>query len=269
MNDAARDDAYKYNGKEWDETMGLYDYGARWYDPVVGRWGQVDPLGEHPNQVDKSPYAYAWNNPVLLDDPDGRCPRCAVSLGRIGIRALRYHRSLGGGTFREILSAEGRSIAGDARTLVGKGVRLGSRIKAFVDLAVGTDFNKTTPDASVEVDEKQIEGRFLANDVSTIEDESVLSDFDQAREEAFDKAGFKEDEPEFSKYDEQTGTVTEFKGKGGKKVGYDGPHDSPGKHHDKQHISWQSEGKRGQGGTKRDNIPYKGPRHPSRSEKKE
>ena len=36
----------------------------------------MDPLANHPNQVDKSPYAYAWNNPVLLTDPDGRCPIC-------------------------------------------------------------------------------------------------------------------------------------------------------------------------------------------------
>lgn len=69
MNDAARDDAYKYNGKEWDETMGLYDYGARWYDPVVGRWGQVDPLAE--KYVAWSPYNYVLGNPMRLVDPDG------------------------------------------------------------------------------------------------------------------------------------------------------------------------------------------------------
>ena len=37
---------YKYNGKELDLMHGLntYDYGARQYDPVTGRWDRVDPL---------------------------------------------------------------------------------------------------------------------------------------------------------------------------------------------------------------------------------
>jgi len=28
------------------------------------------------NQIDKSPYAYSWNNPTNLTDPDGNCPWC-------------------------------------------------------------------------------------------------------------------------------------------------------------------------------------------------
>ena len=65
---------YKYNGKEFDHMHGLntYDYGARQYNPVTGRWDRIDPLCEKYYNV--SPYNYCLNNPVMLVDPDGKDP---------------------------------------------------------------------------------------------------------------------------------------------------------------------------------------------------
>jgi RHS repeat-associated protein len=81
---------YKFNSKELDAT-GLYDFGARYYDPRQSQWVNPDPMmarymvGE-PNMGVYLPsnlglYTYTFNNPVVLRDPDGRFVHILIGAG--------------------------------------------------------------------------------------------------------------------------------------------------------------------------------------------
>lgn len=58
--------------KEKDQETETGNFGVRQYDAAKGSFGSVDPLWEKfPSQ---SPYHYAFNNPLVLSDPNGKEP---------------------------------------------------------------------------------------------------------------------------------------------------------------------------------------------------
>ncbi len=74
---------YLYTGQERDEETDLMYYGARYYDPVVGRFMSVDPWGgdlSNPQTLNK--YAYVVNNPLKYVDPTGEYAQLFSSAAR-------------------------------------------------------------------------------------------------------------------------------------------------------------------------------------------
>ncbi len=62
----------RYTSQVFDEETGLYYFGARYYDPVIGRFIQPDqeiPNPFNPQAYDR--YAYCYGNPLKYFDPDG------------------------------------------------------------------------------------------------------------------------------------------------------------------------------------------------------
>lgn len=64
---------YLFSGKEFQDgqvngsMLGWYDFGARFYDPVLGRWFNMDPASQVAN-----PYLFCGNSPMMYVDKDGR-----------------------------------------------------------------------------------------------------------------------------------------------------------------------------------------------------
>ncbi|MBU0706325.1 LysM peptidoglycan-binding domain-containing protein [Patescibacteria group bacterium] len=73
-----------FTGKELDDETGLNYYGARYYDPVTGRFITMDPLLLNLDKMSQAQrnaflsnpqnlnmYSYAQNNPIVYNDPTG------------------------------------------------------------------------------------------------------------------------------------------------------------------------------------------------------
>lgn len=64
-----------YTGKPQDKDTGLQYFGARYYDPAIGRFMSVDPVGFTQGSVFSfNRYAYANDNPYSYVDHDGQLP---------------------------------------------------------------------------------------------------------------------------------------------------------------------------------------------------
>jgi RHS repeat-associated protein len=72
LDSTAEQEKLAYTGKQHDDVTGLTYFGARYYDPHLGRFMGVDPVGfVESNPTSFNRYAYVNNNPYKYVDPDG------------------------------------------------------------------------------------------------------------------------------------------------------------------------------------------------------
>jgi RHS repeat-associated protein len=96
---------YRYTGQRQEESLGLYFYNARWYDPSLGRFAQADTIVPSPgNPQSLNRYTYTFNNPLKYVDPTGHEPCPDGNCGPIWLRGytenelLTYHQYQGAST---------------------------------------------------------------------------------------------------------------------------------------------------------------------------
>ena len=105
---------YLYNGKEKQDVLTeQYDYGARFYDPVVGRFNVIDRFAE--KYMGNSPYQYAADNPILNIDINGDSVIVAASItsNKVLNKAFNdFANTKAGRKFLSNYAAQGQTIGG-------------------------------------------------------------------------------------------------------------------------------------------------------------
>jgi RHS repeat-associated protein len=69
---------YKFSRYEEQKETQWYDFGARMYDPALGRFFSIDPKADVYHF--QSPYAFAANNPIRYEDKNGEGPEDKVDM---------------------------------------------------------------------------------------------------------------------------------------------------------------------------------------------
>ncbi|MBU1218204.1 hypothetical protein KKF97_00200, partial [Myxococcota bacterium] len=126
-------DPYGFTGKELEVDLGIMYFGARWYNPQLGRWLSPDPLylvtTAKNAEKDQNIYHYAGNNPWKFVDPDGTKNELTEGLGKIVTRGDAE------GTRTNAPSADPRSAAEKPKPAgEGKSLESAKRYARFAEL---------------------------------------------------------------------------------------------------------------------------------------
>ena len=117
LGSSAFDNPYLFTARRWDDEAGLYYYRTRHYSPELGRFLQVDQMGEWVDQMAMgNPYTYTGNNPTTFVDPMGKWLSTVVG-AVVGAAVGAVAAAVTGGD--PVAGAVGGAVTG---ALIGSGV---------------------------------------------------------------------------------------------------------------------------------------------------
>ncbi len=134
---------YKFQGKEYDNESGLYYFGARYFDPDLGRFFQADTMiigGSMPHASNLDRYAGFGNNPINFADPSGNfwivlaiwAISTIVSFSISAISATIYAKRNGGKVNWKRLLIEEAIGAAISLATIGIGAGIGSMVSRSI-----------------------------------------------------------------------------------------------------------------------------------------
>ncbi|MCL4684877.1 hypothetical protein KJ059_09005 [Myxococcota bacterium] len=124
---------FGFTGQRFEAGLGIYDYGARWYDPNLGRFLQPDSIVEaafNPQTLNR--YSYVRNNPVNRIDPTGN-----FSIGGFFRGLGNFGSGLGGGLSEAFIPGFDSVVDGfgSSSTAFQSGRTLGNGLGAAIGFA--------------------------------------------------------------------------------------------------------------------------------------
>ncbi len=85
---SAAGNRYTYTAREWDATLGLHHFRARWMSGLTGRFLSRDPIGYVDGEL---LYAFIHNEPYSSNDPLGTCAEknCCGCKGKFEVESFK------------------------------------------------------------------------------------------------------------------------------------------------------------------------------------
>ena len=159
---------YRFLGNELytSNSLGLYDFSARMYDPTLGRFLSVDPMAEGYRHL--SPYAYCAGNPVVYVDKDGQVIGRVVVGAVVGAAINGGIALLSGESGRDVLGAVARGAVDGGIAGLTFGMSMGTTLagKIAVSAAVGAATSTASSTVGQLVESGGVDAREVATDAA-------------------------------------------------------------------------------------------------------